>query len=263
MNNNIRVIIADDNEGFAYILKDYLDEQDGISVVAIAHNGIQAVNLIEQNESDIVILDLIMPLLDGLGVLEKVNSLNMVNKPLFIVLSALSQENITNLAIGLGAAFYIVKPFDLVLLVQRIKQLKSYDMPSISVPHLPIKIENGNEPSLLFPNITAKVSNVLSWLGIPSHLKGYQYLLESISLVVDDFTLINSVTKRLYPLVAETFLTSPINIERAMRNTINVTLSKGVNENMTKLLGYETQQGSYKVTNSEFIAKVANRIRFE
>ena len=263
MNDSLRVIIADDNEDFAYILKDYLDEQDGINVVGIAHNGVEAVKLIERTESDIVILDLIMPLLDGLGVLEQVNSLNMVNKPLFVVLSALSQDNITNLAINLGAVFYIVKPFDLDLLVQRIKQLKAYDIPSISIPPLPIKAEKENISSAMLPSITAKVSNTLNDIGIPSHLKGYQYLLEAISLVVGDFTLINSVTKKLYPLVAEKFHTSPINVERAMRNTISVALSKGASENMTNLLGYEIVNDGSKVMNSAFIASVADRIRFK
>ncbi len=259
---NLKIVIADDNEDFTDILNEYLSNQSGFEIVGIAENGLEAMDMIRDNEPDVVILDIIMPHLDGLGVLERVNAANMKKKPVFIILSALGQDRITNLAINLGAAFFMVKPFDMDVLVSRILQLQSLNA------HDDNQSKTGIENVLhhrsgIEENQELKVSRILHEAGIPAHLKGFQYLKEAILMVLDDITMINSVTKRLYPGVASKFKTVPINVERAMRNTIAIALSRGSHETMNELLGYEINPDSSKVTNSEFIARVAEKVRFE
>jgi len=258
---NVRIVIADDNEDFCEILSEYLSSQSGIEIVGTAGNGLEAMELIQTKEPDVVILDIIMPHLDGLGVLERANALNIKSRPVFIILSALGQDKITNIAINLGAAFFMVKPFDMDVLVSRIKQLKEIDgreestgaMSDIAAHHRTISEES----------VDLKISRILHEVGIPSHLKGFQYLKMAIQMVVDDSTMINAVTKRLYPGIAAKFKTVPINVERAMRNTIAIALSRGPRGSMSELLGYEVAADSSKVTNSEFIARVADRVRLE
>lgn len=261
MLNKIHIVIADDNQDFTEILQDYLKVQEDLEIVGIANNGVAAVELIKNTEPDVVILDIIMPQLDGLGVLERVNALDMTKKPLFIIASALGLDKITNLAINLGATFYIVKPFDMELLVSRIRQLGSGSFnykPSDTIPEYHESFQHQPEDS-----IESKTIKILHDIGIPSHLKGFQYLLEAISMVSKDFSLINSVVKKLYPSIAKKFDTTPINVERAMRNTLDTALSRGAGSNLSVLLGYDIIKENSKVTNSEFIARVASQIRSE
>lgn len=261
MPNDIRIVIADDNEDFTDILQEYLSSQDGFLVSGIARDGLEAVEIIKNLEPDVVILDIIMPNLDGLGVLEKVNLLDIPRKPLFIILSALSQDKITSLSINLGATFYIVKPFDLELLAARIRQLGSGAFPAFAAQvSRPVNIENlSYKPE---ESTAAKVTGILDEVGVPSHLKGFQYLLEAICMVAEDITLISSVMKRLYPAVADKFDTVPMNVERSMRNALDAALERGSSEKMSALLGYDLTKENIKVVNSEFIARVADRVRF-
>ncbi len=260
--NNLRIVIADDNEDFSEILHEYLSRQSGFEIVGIAGNGLETVELIREKEPDVVILDIIMPHLDGLGVLEKINAANLKKKPVFIIMSALGQDKITNIAVSLGAAFFMVKPFDIDVLISRIRQLKASNIKEDAMPgqHAETAVQhrlNYEESAEL------KVTRILHEVGIPSHLKGFQYLKQAILMVAEDNTMINAVTKRLYPGIAAKFKTVPINVERAMRNTIAIALSRGSHESMNELLGYNIDSDTSKVTNSEFIARVADRIRLD
>ncbi len=269
----INVLIADDNREFGDILCEYLSNQNDIEVVGLARDGFEAVDLILQNSPDIAILDIIMPHLDGLGVLEKIAASKMEKKPLFIVLSAVGQDKITQRALALGAEYYIVKPFDMDVLVNRIRQLKdSTYIPSVTTSlsssisihksdsmaeKKPVHIANSSR------NLEIEVTNIMHEIGVPAHIKGYQYLRDAIMMVVKDLDVINSITKLLYPSIAKEYNTTPSRVERAIRHAIEVAWSRGQVEAIDALFGYTVNIGKGKPTNSEFIAMIADKLRLE
>jgi two-component system response regulator (stage 0 sporulation protein A) len=257
----IQVVIADDNREFGDILNEYLSNQADIEVVGIARDGIEACDIIKSKLPDIAILDIIMPHLDGLGVLERVNSMDISKKPLFIVLSAVGQDKITQRALALGAEYYVVKPFDMEVLVSRIRQLKNVTQSNI------IKSAySGEDLSRSVPkpmNIEAEVTNIMHEIGVPAHIKGYQYLRDAIMMVVEDLEIINSITKQLYPSIAKEYNTTPSRVERAIRHAIEVAWSRGQIDTIDSLFGYTINIGKGKPTNSEFIAMVADKLRLE
>jgi two-component system response regulator (stage 0 sporulation protein A) len=274
-NNKIQVLIADDNREFGDILCEYLSNQNDIDVVGLARDGLEAVDLIFQNTPDIAILDIIMPHLDGLGVLEKIAESNMEKKPLFIVLSAVGQDKITQRALALGAEYYIVKPFDMDVLVNRIRQLKTNTY--ITAPQNSISSSISSHRNEYFTtsekrpahinntsrSLEVEVTNIMHEIGVPAHIKGYQYLRDAIMMVVKDLDVINSITKLLYPSIAKEYNTTPSRVERAIRHAIEVAWSRGQVEAIDALFGYTVNIGKGKPTNSEFIAMIADKLRLE
>ena len=215
-----------------------------------------------------MLLDVIMPHLDGLGVLEKIGKTAMSKKPICIMLSAVGQDKITQRAISLGAEYYVVKPFDIELLIQRMKEIKFYQpIPNksnfvareIKAPYIQISSENKKTED----NLEALVTNVIHEVGVPAHIKGYQYLREAIMMVVNDIDIINQITKQLYPDIAEKFKTTPSRVERAIRHAIEVAWSRGKNDEVENIFGYTISASKGKPTNSEFIAMIADKLRLE
>jgi two-component system response regulator (stage 0 sporulation protein A) len=259
----IQVLIVDDNREFGEILKEYLENQEDIQVVGIAKDGLEALEMIEAKTPDVAILDIIMPHLDGLGVLEKINSMNLKKSPLFIILSAVGQEKITQRALSLGAEYYVVKPFDMEVLVSRIRQMKMNNKPLI------IKSEHGSytprstHSAPTKKNIEIEVTNIMHEIGVPAHIKGYQYLRDAIIMVIKDLDVINSITKQLYPSIAREYNTTPSRVERAIRHAIEVAWGRGQIETIESLFGYTINLGKGKPTNSEFIAMIADKLRLE
>ncbi len=270
----INVLIADDNREFGDILCEYLSNQNDIEVVGLARDGFEAVDQILQSTPDIAILDIIMPHLDGLGVLEKIATSNMEKKPLFIVLSAVGQDKITQRALALGAEYYIVKPFDMDVLVNRIRQLKDNTyVPSVSNSisssisvHKADSLTENKKPVHITNtsrSLEVEVTNIMHEIGVPAHIKGYQYLRDAIMMVVKDLDVINSITKLLYPSIAKEYNTTPSRVERAIRHAIEVAWSRGQVEAIDALFGYTVNIGKGKPTNSEFIAMIADKLRLE
>ncbi len=256
-----RILIADDNIQFGEILSEFLEEQDDVELVGVAKNGVEACELIERFLPDIAVVDIIMPHLDGLGVLERIADSDIDKKPLFIVLSAVGQDKITQKAISLGAEYYIVKPFDMNVLVDRIRQLKEMKLQSFKDEE---KVEGINiikEKSKR--SLEAMVTRIMHDVGVPAHIKGYQYLRDSIIMVVKDLDAINAMTKRLYPSIADSHKTTPSRVERAIRHAIEVAWSRGQIEAIDDLFGFTVNAGKGKPTNSEFIAMVADKLRLE
>lgn len=262
VNKKIQVVIADDNREFGDIVSEYLNNQNDIEVVGIARDGMEAYDLITTKMPDIAILDIIMPHLDGLGVLEKVNSVQLAKRPLFIILSAVGQDKITQRALALGAEYYIVKPFDMDVLVSRIRQLKDIKQPTVIKSEYNSEIKNTHYISSP-KNIEAEVTNIMHEIGVPAHIKGYQYLRDAIIMVIKDLDIINSITKQLYPTIAREYNTTPSRVERAIRHAIEVAWSRGQVEAIDSLFGYTVSLGKGKPTNSEFIAMVADKLRLE
>jgi len=263
ISKKIQVVIADDNREFGDILCEYLNNNNDIEVVGVARDGLEAYDLIQAKAPDIAILDIIMPHLDGLGVLEKINSSQMSKKPQSIVLSAVGQDKITQRALSLGAEYYVVKPFDMEVLVSRIRQLKDNGSSQI------IRSESSHEqkaPSrqpVTPRSLEVEVTGIMHEIGVPAHIKGYQYLRDAIMMVVNDMDVINSITKLLYPSIARGYNTTPSRVERAIRHAIEVAWSRGQVEAIDDLFGYTVSMGKGKPTNSEFIAMVADKLRLE
>ena len=268
MKNKIRVLIADDNLEFAMTLHDNLSQDDDMEIVGMAKDGEEAYNMIKERQPDIALLDVIMPHLDGLGVLELINSTPLEKVPLCIMLSAVGQDKITQKAIGLGAEYYVVKPFDIDVLMKRMKEFKFYEpIPAkggftrreIKSQYIELAPESKKDEN----NLEALVTNVIHEVGVPAHIKGYQYLREAIMMVVNDIDIINQITKQLYPEIAEKYKTTPSRVERAIRHAIEVAWGRGQTDTVESIFGYTVSASKGKPTNSEFIAMIADKLRLE
>ncbi|NLY71501.1 MAG: sporulation transcription factor Spo0A [Clostridiales bacterium] len=259
----VTVGIADDNKDFCNILTDFFETQDEIEVIFTAHDGMQTIDLVLKNKPDILLLDMIMPYLDGLGVLERLNSIDLDHMPRVIVLSAVGQESITQKAINLGAEYYVVKPFDLNILAKRIKQLSgNAETSSQASRNNTSKAVLCNEEKKL-NDLEVDITNIIHEVGVPAHIKGYQYLRNAITMVVEDMDLLGAVTKELYPAIAKLNNTTPSRVERAIRHAIEVAWNRGKIETINNLFGYTVHNDKGKPTNSEFIAIIADKLRLE
>ncbi len=270
MKEKITVLIADDNQEFSQTLASYIDAQEDMEVIAKAKDGTEVIDIIANTVPDIILLDVIMPHLDGLGVLENINKIKIAKKPICIMLSAVGQDKITQRAIELGAQYYVVKPFDIEVLIKRIREFKFYK-PATSntnnnfmtrdIKPQYIEISSGNAKTE--ENLEALVTNIIHEVGVPAHIKGYQYLREAIMMVVNDIDVINQITKSLYPQIAHKFNTTPSRVERAIRHAIEVAWGRGQQEAVENIFGYTISAAKGKPTNSEFIAMIADKLRLE
>ncbi|MEK3881535.1 sporulation transcription factor Spo0A [Paenibacillus sp. PL2-23] len=265
--HKIEVLLADDNREFTNLLSEYISEQSDMTVSGVAYNGEEVIRHLEQsrNVPDILILDIIMPHLDGLGVLERLREMNLSPMPKIIMLTAFGQENITQKAVQLGASYYILKPFDMEILANRIRQLvgnssftssSSYSTGSSTVKSNVVPLAKGK-------NLDANITSIIHEIGVPAHIKGYQYLREAITMVYNNIEILGAITKTLYPAIAEKFKTTPSRVERAIRHAIEVAWTRGNIDSISHLFGYTINISKSKPTNSEFIAMVADKLRIE
>lgn len=262
MENVVNVAIADDNERIVKVLDDLLSKDSEIRVVGKAKNGEEAYNLIKKEKPDVVLLDIIMPKLDGLTVMDKVNKDKSIDKhPAFVVMSAIGQEAITDDAFNMGANYYIMKPFDNEIVLNRIKSIRN----NVAKKLYDGRKLNPNETKIDYMerNLEADVTNIIQELGVPAHIKGYQYLRDAIMMCVNDMDMLNCITKELYPAIAKKNETTPSRVERAIRHAIEVGCVRGKIETIDQIFGYTINGGKGKPTNSEFIALIADKIRLE
>jgi two-component system response regulator (stage 0 sporulation protein A) len=249
MDSEIKIMIVDDNRDFCEILKEYFDGLEDCVVSGVAYHGLQALEMLTEELPDVIILDLIMPHLDGIGVLEKLSLEYGESRPKVIILTAFGQEAMTKRAVELGANYYILKPFDLEILANRIRQLAH---------------NQGGQVQETLPktrNLNVDVTNLMHQMGIPAHVRGYQYIRDAILMVVDEMGLLGAVTKELYPAIAERYNTTPSRVERAIRHAIELAWDRGNIDLMNKFFGYTINVERGKPTNSEFIAMVADPLR--
>jgi two-component system response regulator (stage 0 sporulation protein A) len=267
MVEEISILIVDDNIEFGNLLHEYLKQQDQIHVAGVARDGLEAIEMIKSKSPDVVILDIVMPSLDGIGVLERVSGLKLVKKPIFIVLSAVGQDMFTQKAMALGAEYYMVKPCDIEVLLSRIREIYK-DKSSTQLkftksnPSL-INIENNAKPAKQLPDLELEVTNLMHAVGIPPHMIGYQYLREAIIQSSNSQRAFTSVTKILYPEVAKKFESTPQKVERAIRNAIETAWARGKVSQSPAIFGGLINFSKDKPTNSEFIAMMADRIKVE
>lgn len=262
MSEKIKIFIADDNTEFISTLVTYLDSQEDMEVMATAKDGTEAVQKIIEMNPDVVILDVIMPQLDGLGVLEAMRE-KMDALPICVMLSAVGQDKVTTRALSLGAQYYIVKPFEMEVLIKRIRELIKNQPIEIASPKLKELKKNYVQVDTTKSNLETKVTNVIHDVGVPAHIKGYQYLRDGIIMAVNNADVINQVTKQLYPDLAKKYKTTPSRVERAIRHAIEVAWNRGQIESMQSIFGYTVNSNRGKPTNSEFIAMIADKLRLE
>jgi two-component system response regulator (stage 0 sporulation protein A) len=258
----LNVAIADDNERMLRLLGEIIESDDELNVIGTAKDGEEAYNVIKTNEPDVVLLDIVMPKLDGLGVLDRVRNDKTIRKhPTFIMISAIGQERITEDAFQLGADYYIMKPFDNDMVINRIKRVREKGNVSSAEVRKVNAYERADE--LAERNLEADVTEIIHEIGVPAHIKGYQYLRDAIVMSVNDVDMLNSITKVLYPTIAKKYQTTSSRVERAIRHAIEVAWSRGKMDTIDEMFGYTIHNGKGKPTNSEFIALITDRIRLE
>ncbi|NCB91265.1 MAG: sporulation transcription factor Spo0A [Clostridia bacterium] len=258
----LNIAIADDNERMVNLLGTLIKDDNELELVGQADNGKDICDIIKEKEPDVVLLDIIMPKVDGLTVMEKVNQDNTMKKhPAFIVISAVGQEQITEDAFNLGACYYIMKPFDNDMILNRIKHFQR----NVNGRKREIRKNGSSDVGGEYTkrNLELDVTNIIHEIGVPAHIKGYQYLRDAIIMSVDDMEMLNSITKILYPTIAKKHQTTPSRVERAIRHAIEVAWSRGKMDTIDELFGYTVSTGKGKPTNSEFIALIADKIRLE
>ena len=249
----IQVVIADDNEDFALTTKAMLESQ-GIEVVAVATTGEDAIAQTRRHKPDVLVLDLCLPRTDGLGVLSALSSRDADNKTSVLVYSCIGNEEITRQAMAAGAAYYLFKDNDISILVGRIRALACGDFQRTGAAP-------AGEPQLSTQlQLERAITDIIHDIGVPAHIKGYQYLRVAITMAVMDSSILDSVTKQLYPSVARQFQTTPSRVERAIRHAVEVAWDRGNVETLNSYFGYTIHNNKGKPTNSEFIAMIADKL---
>lgn len=256
----LNVAIADDNERMLDLLGEIIENDKELKLVGKANNGEDMYHIIKEKEPDVVLLDLIMPKMDGISVMEMIGADHTVKKhPNFIVVTAIGQERITEDAFEKGASYYILKPFNNETVIQRIKNAA----PAVRYYYHRGETKLREPAAPVQDNLETQVTEMIHEIGIPAHIKGYHYLRDSILMAIDDMDVLNAITKILYPTVAKKNQTTASRVERAIRHAIEVAWSRGKLDTLEELFGYTVSNGKGKPTNSEFIALVADTIRLK
>lgn len=251
----IKVLIADDSTVVLEVLSSYLQDKEDIEVVGTAEDGLQVMDILRSKPVDVLLLDMVMPRLDGFGVLAQIQKENLPHRPHIIAVTALMRDDFIQRAINLGSDYYILKPFELSAVYQRIVER---NQPVEVQADAPVRAPQPANCSL-----DERIANIFLSMGIPAHIKGYHFLREAIKLVVNDREMINAITKDLYPTVALNFNTTSSKVERAIRHAIDVAWTRGQMENINMLFGSKLYVKHEKPTNGEFIALIADRLSIE
>ena len=253
METKTRVLVADPNEDFRNILADMIDSEGDMETVGKAGDGVEALALITEQKPDVVLLELMFPKLDGLGVLQRLPETGAA--PKVIVVSGFWNDRVLSECSELGASYFVPKPCDANSLVARIRQLSGRELAARPAAPAPAKPQE--------PSLESVVTDIIHEIGVPAHIKGYQYLREAIILTINDMDVINAVTKVLYPEVAKKFGTTPSRVERAIRHAIEVAWDRGDVDTLNSYFGYTIHNLRGKPTNSEFIAMIADKMRLD
>lgn len=251
MKNKSRVLVVDDNTQLVEMIKEYFSNHDNIEVSLVAYDGEEGLKLIRnnQNDYDVIILDLIMPKKDGLYVLEEINKMELSKK--IIVLTSYNTQDIIRQVSEYGVNYFILKPFELYDLEKKIMDCTT-------------NVKKSNKTiDLYYNNLQISITKILHELGVPSHIKGYQYIREGISIIYNRPEVIGGITKELYPDIATKFNTTVSRVERAIRHAIEVSWNRGNWELMEDIFGHSVDIDKAKPTNSEFIVTVADKLRLE
>ncbi len=248
MEKMYRVLLANSSEDFSTKLAATLKQSDRYAVVGIANDGVRAIDLLREGKPEILVVDTMLPQADGVAVLKAANALE--KKPMLLVLADLMTEFVSNLLVSLGVQYVLLKPCTARAVLERLDEMRN------AVSRKPFSRSRE-------ANVEAMVTSMIHEIGVPAHIKGYQYLREAIIIAVNDMEVINAITKVLYPQVAKTFATTPSRVERAIRHAIEVAWDRGDLETLQRFFGYTVSNTKGKPTNSEFIALIADKLQLQ
>ena len=247
--NKIKVLFIDDNETLVDMVKQYFSSHAVIEVNDVAYNGKDGINLLEKNKYDLVLLDLIMPVMDGVKVLEEAIRKGINTR--FIVITSYNSPEIIRKVSGLGIKYFMLKPFELSDLEEKILEYSNND------------VYSKKTIDLYYSDLQLSITKLLHELGVPSHIKGYTFIREGINLIYNDPSLSSAITKELYPIIAKKYDTTPSRVERAIRHAIEVSWNRANWELMEEVFGYSVDIDKAKATNSEFMVTLADKLRIE
>ncbi|MGK7377735.1 sporulation transcription factor Spo0A [Planococcus sp. 1R117A] len=248
--DKIKIAIADDNRELVRLMSDYLSGQSNMEIVAVAYNGKTCIEMLKQHQVDVLVLDIIMPYLDGIAVLDAIKEDENLRGIDVIMLSAFGQESIMSQAAQYGASYFIMKPFETARL-------------AVQINHIMQNRKDGKKPKNEEAALDELITSLIKEIGVPPHIKGYTYLKEAVSLVLKNPDILNKVTKELYPGIAKNLDSTPARVERSIRHAIEVVWNRNEIQHISKLFGYSEEHLASKPTNSQFIAMVADSIRIE
>ena len=253
MSEPIKIILADDSMDFCEMLHMQLENYTGIQVVGMVQDGQELLTQIWEKQPDMIVVDAMLSKKDGLSVIRALQEAHLKKMPSVFMVSSFSSERMMAEAMALKVSYFTIKPCDLADLARRIAAHNTV-MPVFTDPgkNLPPEVE-----------LEMRVTNIIHDIGVPAHIKGYQYLREAIIMTVKDMDIINAITKVLYPTVAKRYKTTSSRVERAIRHAIEVAWDRGDVEVLNGFFGYTVSNSKGKPTNSEFISMIADRIRLE
>lgn len=251
----IRVVVAEDNAALSHMISQVLGEQEGLEVVGVAQDGAQALRLVEETAPDVLVCDMIMPQMDGYAVLERLQDTQQERRPGVIALTALGRDDFIARAVNLGVSYYMVKPFDFSVLTRRVFEVAGQRAPMPAGEAQPAAQQGGSTEE--------RIANLFLTVGIPAHIKGYQYLREAVQMVMEEPDRMRRITKELYPGIARRFDTTPSKVERAIRHAIEVAWNRGRAEALDEAFGRGVCRLEEKPTNGELIALVVERVGVE
>lgn len=265
--DDVKVLVVDDNTELLRALAEFLQEQDRITVVGQATNGVEALDMVVAYQPDVMVTDIIMPRMDGFMLMEALTQLELKKRPEIVALTALGRDDFITRAMSLGARYYMIKPFDAMALYRCVidaaqiggtQRLMQEPAPGMNTR---VGMNVGANASL--PTLEERIANVFLAVGIPAHIKGYQFLREAVRMVISEPDMINRITKELYPGIARKFSTTSSKVERAIRHAIEVAWSRGRSDALDQIFGAGVCSLADKPTNGEFIALVADRLRIK
>ncbi|MBR6668113.1 MAG: sporulation transcription factor Spo0A [Clostridia bacterium] len=256
MMNNIRIMLVDDNVELRRTVREHLQKQENMVIAAECGTGLEALDALSRTTVDVILLDMIMPQMDGYSFMEEMNRQQLKNPPHVIVVSALGRDDFIMRAVELGARFYMIKPVDLNALTGRIREACGQTADG-AAPASRISLPGRA------PTIDEKLASLFLTIGIPAHIKGYAFLREAVKMVIENPDVINRITKELYPGIGKRFNTSASKVERAIRHAIEVAWSRGRIDTLNKAFGCRVATKEDKPTNGEFIAMIADKLALE
>lgn len=263
-NFKTKLFIADCNAELRKTISETFKKDKGFEIVGESGDGLETFDALKKVNADVLIMDLVLPGLDGFALIESITKTNeIMKKPKIVITSSLTHEGFINKAMQLGVNYFMIKPINENVLLDRVKEVCAEKTKQIStVFSKDVTIENASE-KYKAKIIEEKITNIFITVGIPAHIKGYQFLREAIKLAIDNPEIINSITKQLYPAIAEKFETSASKVERAIRHAIEVAWNRGKIENINSIFGLRVYSSNEKPTNGEFIALVADKMIIE
>lgn len=258
MQNKLKILTSEDCIDFS---KEALDmfKHYSMDLSFLPKDGFKIIEIIENSSPDIVLIDLFMPRIDAIGIINSIRKNHQNKMPIFIVISSFGRPSLEREIMAAGASYFLVKPINYSDIIEKILHITYKEKTGFELPK---NLENSANISL-YENVDVKITDVLHQIGVPAHIKGYHYLRNSIKMSVEDPLIINSITKRLYPAVAQNFQTTASRVERAIRHAIEVAWDRGDVDILNSYFGYTIHNSRGKPTNSEFIAMISDRLRLQ